>query len=215
VHDPLEAGGEPELHGVGVVRGHRARRQRLYRRAHTFELAERDANLIDDMRTVGTEPTPPSDSCSHHDGTSARGSASDGICSNEHRQPRRADRTLRNRTRQVRLTGGKTEFGTEQMHHPARSAAFAMVRASAALAANGFSHTTCLPAAIASSAIDGVSVGRRRDRHDVDAGKRQCTRQRVGGIRDIEHTRSRGAFSSLRPTSARTSTQPRATLADE
>ena len=194
VHDPFETCREPELHGVRVVGGHRARRQRLDRRAHTLELTEGDANLVDDMRPVRTEPAaalgvvlPPRRELRTRIGERRN-------LQHEHRQLRRADRSLRDRTRQVCLTGGKTELGTEQMHH---SRPLGGLRHGAGLGRVGRKWLLADDVLARRDRLERdrcVGVGRRCDRHDVDARERQCTRQRVGRIRDIEHAGSCGRF---------------------
>ena len=93
---------------------------------------------------------PPSSALAHQSGTST------GVGHERHEHEERrdaglADRTIGDQAVGERLRGSEPELGAEEVTTPAASAASSIACASPTSRANGFSHTTCLPAATASS----------------------------------------------------------------
>ena len=102
---------------------------------------------------------PPCAASSHHAGTSAAGSLSVGSCSANSMKrgsPIAPDRTVRvsNAWPVANRNSVPSRWTT-----PAASAARTSSRASARSRANGFSHSTCLPAATASSTTSACACG--------------------------------------------------------
>ena len=130
---------------------------------------------------------PPCAASVHQSGSSASRSASTGTCSTNSASRGSPIAPSCTDARKQRLAGVETELGAEQVHDTGPLRRGEQRRAlRPASRANGFSHSTCFPAATASSTSARVGVRRRRDRHRVGARTRECFGERCARMGTLE-----------------------------
>ena len=132
----------------------RAGAHRRQRGADRRELTQPRAHLVDDVRARRAEPTAaPPVASNHQSGTGAAGSATSGTYCTSEKVRGSPIAPVGDGPGHDRPIRRPPELVADEMRHPARPRPRRASRsASAASSANGFSHTTCRPAAHASIA---------------------------------------------------------------
>jgi hypothetical protein len=156
----------------------RTRRERLQTRAQPGELAERGADLIDDVRAVRAQPTAAFARLLPPRGHARRRVDERGQLQLEDRVLRRADHAARDNAGELRLPRSEAELGAQQVHH--------------ADALRGLEHGACLGKVAGEGLLahDVLSGGHRLE-HDARVG------ERWGGHRDHIDARQRECLAQI------------------
>jgi hypothetical protein len=116
--------------------------------AHADDLTDGRAHLVDHVGRMRAEPAASGLRVRPPVGHLARGVGEQRDVHQERGEARVSDRSGADKLRKQCLSGAEAHLGAEDWTTPAASAAASSSRASAASRVNGFSHSTCLPAAI-------------------------------------------------------------------
>jgi hypothetical protein len=178
------------VHDEGVLGVHRRAADVGERCADTGELAQGDADLVDHLRAVRTEPPSPARGVRPPRGHLSGRIGEGGHVQDDRRQPRLADDSRRDRPGQGRLAGVPAELGAEQVDDTGALGRRQDVE--------GFSRIARerLLTQNVSTRIDrrerelGVRVRRGRDGDGVDTGQLECRGERRARVRHPESSGS-------------------------
>ena len=199
LHDPVDAGAQPEAHAVAVLGRPAVLGQSRERGAHTLELAERAADLVDEVRGVRAEPAAALRGVGPPVGHLGPGMREQRHVQQEGRHARLADRAVTHDAAQELLARRPAELGAEEVHDPGRLRGVEHHPRFGGVAREGLLAQHVLPGSDGLEREQGVRVGRGGDRDRVHRGIGERLGQARGRVRDAEARRPLGRL--LRVTS--------------